>query len=184
VHHNRAVDNETFSELGNPRTADTTYAYNVVRSSVPRGKLLVVPGPRSGFGPARSTVAFHNTALLTGEGSEGIVCHSGCSREVLRIRNNIVQAKLKAAYADGIVDEGSNIFFGGRVQLRMGPGSRVANPRFRNLGRGDLRLRRGSPAIDRAAALRGLRAPRRARPRDGDGDGRPEHDVGALEFRR
>jgi parallel beta-helix repeat protein len=153
VHHNRAANNETFSELGNPSTAGTTYSYNVVRSSLPRSKFLVVPGADSGFGPARGTLAFRNTALLTGQGSEGVVCYSGCSADVLRIRANIVQARAKSAYADGRIDQGDNIFFGGKAQLELGPGSRFANPRFRNPRRGDLRLKRSSPARNRAGAL-------------------------------
>ena len=32
VHHNVASNNRTFTELGNPRSADTTYAYNQVTS--------------------------------------------------------------------------------------------------------------------------------------------------------
>ncbi len=34
VHHNLAIDNDAFTELGNSRSRDNTFAYNVVRSSL------------------------------------------------------------------------------------------------------------------------------------------------------
>jgi hypothetical protein len=184
VHHNVALDNETFSELGNPRSGDTTYAFNVVRSSVTGGKFLVVPGAESGFGPVRGTGAYNNTVFLTGRQSQGVVCHAGCRPDILTMRNNIVGARLKAAYADGPLDEDRDLFFSGKVQLRMGPRSLVANPHFRNARRGDLHLRRRSPAIDRGARVALAAVVNRPPPRDGDGDGRAEPDLGAFEYRR
>ena len=54
VHHNIATNNRTFTELGNPRSADTTYAYNQVTSNLdgvrvphhPRRRGLLRPGRR------------------------------------------------------------------------------------------------------------------------------------------
>ena len=39
VHHNTASNNRTFTELGNNRSADTTYAYNQVTSSLSRHRV-------------------------------------------------------------------------------------------------------------------------------------------------
>ena len=47
------------------------------------------------------------------------------------MRNNIIQAVMKAGYADGAFDEDYNIYSGGQVQFSMGPHSIVANPGVR-----------------------------------------------------
>mgnify|MGYP003694220303 CR=1 FL=1 len=55
VHHNVAVDNHDFSELGNPRSADNTFAYNLVRSSLAGSTFLVTRGGASSLGPVTHT---------------------------------------------------------------------------------------------------------------------------------
>ena len=44
VHHNTANNNRTFTELGNNRSADTTYAYNQVTSSLRDTEFLITRG--------------------------------------------------------------------------------------------------------------------------------------------
>ncbi|MEP6816644.1 MAG: hypothetical protein ABI873_13950, partial [Marmoricola sp.] len=51
VHHNLARDNNTFSELGDPRTRDTSYAFNVVTGSQDDATFLITRGARSSWGP-------------------------------------------------------------------------------------------------------------------------------------
>ena len=51
VHHNIATNNRTFTELGNPRSADTTYAYNQVTSSLVESEFLITRGAQDYFGP-------------------------------------------------------------------------------------------------------------------------------------
>jgi hypothetical protein len=124
VRRNTATDNHAFSELGNPRSAGNVFSRNVVRSSLRDSEFVVVPGAGSGFGPARGTALYGNRAVLTGGRSQGVVCYSGCGRDILRMRGNVVQAVLKAGYADNPFDEDCDLFLGGAIQLRLGPHSR------------------------------------------------------------
>jgi hypothetical protein len=182
IRHNVAIDNHTFSELGNPRSADNTYAYNVVRSSLPASTLLVTRGAVTPRGPIYRTSLYNNTVLLTGASSEGFICHAGCSSEILKMRNNIIQAVVKVGYADAPFDEDYNLYFGGQAQFARGSHSLVADPRFADPASGNLRLRPPSPAIDRGVAL-GYRIDLdgRSLPQDGNADGVAAPDLGAYE---
>src|SRR3972149_3384833 len=146
IHHNLALENDAFSELGNPRSSANTFDYNVVRSSLPQSIFLVTRGAEDRNGPVLSTRLHNNTVLLTGANSQGFVCHAGCGADILFLRNNIFQASLKAGYADGAIDEDHNLYYGGQVQLTMGPNSIIANPRFSDAAGGVLNLRADSPA--------------------------------------
>jgi len=185
VHHNLAVDNDAFVELGAAPASENTFAYNVVRSSLPGSSGLVTRGRGSSRGPVRDTRVHHNTISLTGRSSQGFVCHGGCASDILHMRNNIIVAAGKAGYADAPFDEDYNLFFGGPLQFARGPRSLVHDPAFVGQAVGNLRLRRRSPAIDRAVDL-GYRRDFDRRPAsvDGNGDGRRAPDIGAFEFRR
>ena len=182
VHHNVSVDNQTFTELGDARTAENTFAYNLVLSSLADSTFLVTRGGADGHGPVANTRVFNNTVVMTGPGSEGFVCHGGCNGSVLTMRNNVIQAVLKAGYADGTFHEDYNIYGGGITQFPLGPHSGVGNPLFINPGAGDFHLAAGSPAVDSGidtgygADLEG-----RGVPRDGNGDGVAIPDRGAFE---
>ena len=182
IHHNVAVDNQTFSELGDARTADNTFGYNLVLSSLADSKFLVTRGGGDGHGPVASTRVFNNTVVMTGPGSEGFVCHGGCNSGVLTMRNNVIQAVLKAGYADGAFDEDYNIYAGGITQFPLGPHSGVGNPLFISVGAGDFHLAGGSPAIDSGVETGyGADLEGRGVPRDGNGDGVAVADRGAFE---
>jgi hypothetical protein len=185
IHHNLALDNDAFTELGNSRSSDNTYAYNVVRSSLDRSVFLITRGAASGYGPVLRTNLFNNTVLLTGSSSQGFVCHDGCGPDVLTMRNNIIQAAGKVGYADAPFDEDYNLFYGGQLQITKGRHSVAADPRFADPAGGNLHLRAASPAVDRGVEV-GYRqdfdgAPV---PVDGDGDGRATPDLGAFERQR
>nr|MBA2384699.1 right-handed parallel beta-helix repeat-containing protein [Actinomycetota bacterium] len=185
IHHNSAIDNHAFVELGHPRSARNTIAYNVVRSGLTDSSFVVTRGARSRRGPVRQTRVEQNTVHLTGDRSQGFVCHAGCGAAILRMRNNIVSAAWKPGYADAPFDEDYNLYSGGRLEFRKGRHSLVANPAFVHAGAGNLRLRSSSPAIDRAVDLRYTydfaRRPARV---DGNGDGRAVSDLGAFEYQR
>jgi parallel beta-helix repeat protein len=184
VHHNTAVDNDAFAELGGPRSADNTFAYNVVRSSLETSVFLVTRGADSRYGPVLRTRLHNNTALMTGAQSQGFVCHAGCSSSVLTMRNNVVQAVWKAGFADAPFDEADNLYWGGARQFVLGPGSLVAEPGFRDASAGDLRLTPGSPAVDTGTQLGyAVDLDGGAVPQDGDGDGVATTDKGAYELR-
>jgi 3-phytase len=184
IHHNVAVDNDAFSELGNSRSADNVFAYNEVRSSLPTSVFLVTRGAASSYGPVLRTKLYNNTVLLTGASSQGFVCHAGCGPDILTMRNNIVQAVAKVGYADRPFDEGHGVYFGGQVQFSLATSSRIVAPGFVDAARGNLRLQSGSPAVDRGSLLGydrdldGLTTPV-----DGNGDGIVATDVGAYERR-
>jgi len=182
IHHNLAIDNETFSELGNSRSRDNTYAYNVVRSSLNQSFFLVTRGSRNSFGPVANTKLVNNTVVMTGSGSQGFVCHAGCNSSILTMRNNVIQAVAKVGFADGSFDEDYNLYYGGKVQFNTGSHTMVANPMFVNVAAGDLHVNSGSPARDSgvdsgySADFDGAEVPQ-----DGNDDGIVATDRGAYE---
>ncbi len=182
IHDNTALQNQSFSELGDPRTAGTVFAYNAVFSSLPGSAGLVTRGAGDRFGPVTGTDLYATTIVLTGAASTGVSCGGTCGRLTLRMRDDIVQAR-RPASVDGAFDESYDLFWGGRPNFRLGPHSRFVNPRLRDPNKGNLHLRRGSPAIDAGVALGYSR----------DRDGRPvpvrraRHrpvrvDIGAYEY--
>ena len=185
IHHNRAIDNNMFSELGNSRSAGNVFSYNAVVSQLERGGFLTTRGAASRYGPVLATQLYNNSVLLKGALSEGIVCHAGCGPHILRMRNNVIQAVRKAGYADFPFDDGNGLYFGGRIQFVLGVGSQVAPPQFVDPAAGDLHLLRSSPGIDRGD-LAGVPfrtdLDGRQTPADGTGDGVAVLDVGAYEL--
>ena len=182
IHHNVAVDNQAYSELGDSRSRDNTFGYNLVLSSLPDSTFLVTRGGEDGYGPVANTRLFNNSVVMTGAGSQGFVCHGGCNAGVLVMRNNIIQAVHKAGYADGAFDEDYNIYGGGITQFALGPHSAVGNPMFINPGAGDFHLAGGSPAVDSGIdSGYGADVEGRSVPHDGNGDGIAVPDRGAFE---
>lgn len=184
IHHNLAVDNNSFTELGSARSSDNTYAYNVVRSSLAGSTFLVTRGANVRYGPVLRTRAYNNTVYLTGNSSQGFVCHAGCHARILTLRNNVIQATWKVGYADGPFDEDHNLYFAGRLQFTRGAASKVADPRFVDARAGDLHLSSGSPGIDagvdvgQASDFDGAPVPT-----DADRDGVAAPDMGAFEHK-
>ena len=150
IHHNKASNSDSFSELGNSRSSDNTYAYNLYYSTLDRSIFLVTRGASSGYGPVTNTKVLNNTVYLTGAQSQGFVCHAGCNTGILTLKNNIIRAGLKSGYADGLFDNSNNIFYGGPAQFSLGPGDVVADPQFINPGTFDFHLKSTSPAINKA----------------------------------
>jgi hypothetical protein len=150
---NVAVDDHSFTELGNPQSAGNTYAYNLFVSNGRRATFLVTRGARDSLGPVRGTRVYNTTAVLTGKGSEGVVCYDGCGPDILRLRNDVVVARGDALSADSPFDEAHDVFSGRIAGARLGPASVAASPRFRNPRGRNFRLLPSSPAIDRGVPL-------------------------------
>ncbi|MGH2350820.1 MAG: hypothetical protein ACRDI2_03750 [Chloroflexota bacterium] len=159
IHHNRASNNEAFTELGDSRTADNTFAYNLVTSSLPKSTFLVVRGASDWFGPTARTRAYNNTVYLAGRDANGVVCVGGCSRDVLTLKNNIIWSEHQVVYADQDFDEGYNLYWrsdGSPIfkYAGMSATSRKADPRFigGSAAPADFHLSGTSPAIGAGTA--------------------------------
>lgn len=180
VHHNVAKENRTFTELGNSRSADTTYAYNVATSSLKDSEFLITRGSDDYFGPVRGTVAINNTVKLTGSNSRGFLCYAGCSTDLFAMYNNIFDVAGLIGHLEGERAGGNNIYWRGSMwSVTLLPGDRVIDPKFRN---GRLGLKANSPAVDQVKKptmnrdLRGTKVGV-----DGNGDGKRGSDIGAYE---
>lgn len=183
VHHNVANNNRTFTELGNNRSADTTYAYNVATSSLKDSEFLITRGNADYFGPVRGTVAVNNTIKLTGANSRGFVCYAGCTKDYFAMYNNIFDVAGWIGHLDGERAGGNNIYWRGDMwSVTLLPGDRVVDPKFRNA---KLALSAKSPAIDKVAK-KAMKKDLRGRlvGVDGNGDGRKGVDIGAMEAKR
>jgi hypothetical protein len=163
IHHNTSINDRVFSELGGSagmRASNITYAYNLVVSNVRDARFIVPRGSGNSFGPTPGTVAYNNTVYFTGAESQGIVCGAGCNTNILTARNNIFWAEEKAAYADGQFVENHNLYWDSAgepfVQFQgfsLSSSSRLANPRFVDIGGGNFRLKSTSPAVDAGALV-------------------------------
>jgi phosphatidylinositol-3-phosphatase len=168
--------------LGNPRSADNTFAYNLVRSGLQSSTFLVTRGGQSSLGPVLGTRVYNNTVYFTGSSSQGFVCYAGCSPDVLSMRNNIIQAVWKVGYADAPLDEDNDVFYRGILQFTKGSHSIVASPQFVNATNQDFHLAAASPAVDRGVEEGYTRdLDYNSVPTDGNGDGLAVPDAGVFE---
>lgn len=122
IHHNHAIDNNVFSEVGRSDGAadGNVFRYNLVRSSCGAdcsGAVgLIIRGPNSQYGPTNSTTFEFNTVWLNGSRSRGVVCYASCPSTTV-IRENILVAVRDALWLDGagwieqynVVDGPSNV---------------------------------------------------------------------------
>jgi len=157
IHHNRAWENNNFSELGHARSADNTYAFNVVASSLDEGHFLTTRGSGdSKYGPVLRTTVTNNSVYLSGSSSFALLCSYGCNRSILKFVNNVIWAADRVGYADGAFDEGNNVYWspgGPKMWFPYADSSFTADPRFVNAAGSDLRLQSNSPALDIATSL-------------------------------
>lgn len=183
VHHNVSRNNRTFTELGNSRSADTTYAYNVATSTLKDSEFLITRGSDDYFGPVRGTVAVNNTVKLTGSNSRGFLCYAGCTPNLFSMYNNIFDVAGLIGHLEGERAGGNNIYWRGSMwSVTLLPGDRVVDPKFRNAR---LALKAKSPAVDavkKAAMKRDLRGTKVGI--DGNGDGKRGSDIGAYEAKK
>lgn len=187
---NTASGNIGFVELGRDPvtheiTRDTTIAYNQVTGRTPattmhtcvhgsftvKQSFVIARGARGPWGPTLGTRVFHNSVRLTGAGSIGLVCETGCTPRVLQVHANIIIARDPGWVDTGIDGFGhsSNVLsdpgyydvWGSDTvswaPARMHRGDTYAAPRFANPGK-SLRLARRSPALNRVAPTSGWRS--------------------------
>lgn len=180
VHHNRAIDNESFVELGKPEQGNAPsgnhVAYNQVIGIDAEGSgqaFLVTRGAQSRNGPVHRTLVINNSVLLPGRRARGIVCDAGCGAETLTVANNIIwsegdgpESHHGAISCDVACSERANIVWssdttpyvtidGRQGQLALGEGSMMSDPHWFAPEQGDLRLKPDSPAIDGGAPMSG-----------------------------
>ena len=183
VHHNTADNNRTFTELGNNRSADTTYAYNQVTSSLRDTEFLITRGDADYFGPVRGTVAVNNSVKLTGSNSLGFSCYAGCTASYFTLYNNVLDVAGRIGYLEGSMSGGNNVYWRGSMSgLRLMAGDKYADPQFRGP-----RLIPGpkSPLVDTgrpAPMSKDLRGAKTGV--DGNGDGHRGADIGAYEAKQ
>ncbi|HEX5089356.1 MAG TPA: right-handed parallel beta-helix repeat-containing protein [Nocardioides sp.] len=182
VHHNTASNNRTFTELGNSRSANNTFAYNLVTSNLRDTEFLITRGSSDYFGPVTGTVAVNNSVKLTGANSLGFSCYAGCTDNLLMLYNNVLDVAGRIGYLDGSMSGGNNVYWRGSMGgLHLLPGDRYADPRFR--GRQLVPTSR-SPLVDtgRRSVMKKDLDGRRVGV-DGNGDGKRGTDIGAYEVR-
>jgi cell division septation protein DedD len=159
IHHNRSINDSTFTELGgswNRPSKNNTFAYNLYAPIQTRGELLVLRGYDSKWGGNPGTKFYNNTAYQV---TVGISCADGCSSRILSARNNIIWSKYNtdkgALWSSGPFDEGNNIYWrsGAPTSANIEGGSiasssKIADPKFVNPDGLDFNLADGSPAIN------------------------------------
>lgn len=174
IRYNKAYNNDAFAELGNSRSSDNTFAYNLFVSNLPRSIFLVTRGP-STYGPVLRTKVINNTAYLTGSTSQGFVCVACSTGEILTLINNTLWSSWVVGRVEGNISENNNIFWGGSIYFSKSPTSQFIDPQFIEPGI-DFRLKSSSPAINKGV-LTGITE-------DIDGNKVPQGigtDIGAYE---
>lgn len=191
VSYNIARDNHTFTELGGipgvDESRDSTYAYNQVTSRQLDSKFVVLhAGGR--WGRASATRLIHNTAILSGPGSEGFVCGPECGTDALIMEANLISASYQSGSVSGTYTQSHNILAGAAPKCVVAhvtepcPDTFVTDPRVD--GSGDyVTLRTGSPAIDSGGSDSGYSVDIAGQqvPVDGSGVGHGRADAGAWE---
>jgi hypothetical protein len=161
IHHNTSYSDKGFIELGSSSTVQSsgnTVAYNVHTTGKSGARFMVTPGPGAAHGPVMNTSMFNNVIYYTGSNSQGVVC-MGCTNNVLRMQNNIIDVVDKALYIGNgqSLIESNNIYWvpSGNVpkwnfvqNWNMASSSAIANPKLANPGNRNFHLQAGSPAIN------------------------------------
>jgi hypothetical protein len=157
IHHNTAINDRDFSELGGQAIKPDTnvFAYNLVISNINDAHFIIARGSGVVWGPTYRTKLYNNTVILTGAQSEAVICGAGCNGNIMTMRNNILWAEQKVAFADGAFNESNNIYWDSEgdpfvqfVGFSMHSTSEIANPLFVNLSQRNVRLTTSSPAIN------------------------------------
>jgi hypothetical protein len=187
IHHNKAINNNVFSEIGRSDGAadGNVFRYNLIRSSCgaecAEAAGLNIRGPDTKFGPTNGTIFEFNTVWLDGSHSRGVVCHANCPSSTV-IRANILVAVRDALWLDGSGwTEQANVI-NGPSNVPLDNSSTTAPAEFVNPP-DDLHLTDGSPAIDRAGSSpSGVDLDQASVPQNGQCSGSGQADAGAYEY--
>ncbi len=163
IHHNQSINELVFSELGNSRSADNVFAYNLMSSTQIETVFLNTRGSGTTFGPVLRTKAYNNTVYLTASNSQGIICsncydaNSTALDAVLSAKNNIIWANWKAVYTSQPFEESNNIYWktGGSPLIQgftIASTSKKVDPLFVSTG-SNFHLQSTSPAVNTGTNL-------------------------------
>jgi hypothetical protein len=188
IHHNKAINNNVFSEIGRSDGAadGNVFRYNLIRSSCgaecAEAAGLIIRGPDTKVGPTNGTIFEFNTVWLDGSHSRGVVCHANCPSSTV-IRANILVAVRDALWLDGSGwTEQANVI-NGPSNVPLDNSSTTAPAEFVNPP-DDLHLTDGSPAIDRAGSSpSGVDLDQASVPQNGQCSGSGQADAGAYEYK-
>jgi hypothetical protein len=162
IHHNIASGERIFAELGSSSkliARNNVFAYNLhvsgYSASTYGARFVVTRGSGSSFGPVYHTKLYNNTVYFTGSGSKAVTCDS-CGTDILTLKNNILWAS-EPFYSSAAFVESHNIFWSSSGSpllhwrsMKMNAGSKVANPLFIDVARGNFRVQQKSPAPNKA----------------------------------
>jgi hypothetical protein len=151
VHHNMSWNNTIFTELGNSRSSDTLYMYNVNWGS----QFLFTRGGGT-WGQVLATRVYNNTTYES-DNKAGVVCAQGCGPALLTLKNNVIWSA--GLVADAPFDEGYNLLWsndgnpwrcvvGTTCRSLVSGTTRIADPRFVSIPGSDFHLQSSSPGID------------------------------------
>ncbi|MBT2549470.1 hypothetical protein [Arthrobacter sp. ISL-65] len=187
IHHNKAIDNNVFSEVGRSdgKADGNTFRYNLIRSSCgtecAESAGLIIRGRDTRYGPTKSTTFEFNTVWLNGSRSRGVVCHALCPSSTV-IRANILVAVRDALWMDGSGWTAQSNVVNGPSNVPLDKSSTTAPAEFVNPPK-DLHLTSGSPAIDRAkSSPSGVDLDHVPVPQKGHCSGAGQADAGAYEY--
>jgi hypothetical protein len=187
IHHNVAVDNNAFSEIGRSSgTADgNTFRYNLIRSTCgancSEAKGLIARGSGTSFGPTNGTIFEFNTVYLNGPQSQAVVCHATCPSSTV-IRANILVGVKNSLWINGSGWTERQNVLNGPINVPRNSTSTTAPAAFVNAPT-DLHLTGRSPAIDRAGTgFSTLDLDGKAVPQNGDCAGTAAADSGVYEY--
>ena len=187
IHHNLAVDNNNFSEIGRSSgTADgNIFRYNLVRSTCgadcSESSGLIARGTGTSFGPTNGTIFEFNTVYLNGPQSQAVVCHASCPSSTV-IRANILAGVQNSLWINGSGWTEKQNVLNGPINFTRNSTSSTAPAAFVNAP-GDLHLTASSPAIDRAGtSISTFDLAGKAVPQNGDCAGTAVADSGAYEY--
>ncbi len=187
IHHNRALDNNVFSEIGRStgKADGNMFSYNLVRSTCgtdcAKTAGLIVRGPKSPYGPTNGTVFEHNTVWLDGPESKAVVCYASCPASTV-IRGNILVAVRNSLWMDGTGWTERQNVLNGPSNVTPDKSSTTAPAGFVDAP-DDLRLTAASPAVDLvAASTPGVDLDGRPAVQKGGCAGTKIPDAGAYEY--